>query len=115
MIRSRVFAALLVAGGTMAAPVALAQAPAAQTPAASGMTAIKHSCTKPGDYPGNLASDTQRRVWQREYLAYQECMKKFMSEQQTLAEPHVKAYNAAVDEYNENIKAFNEQIEKSRR
>ena len=86
-------------------------APAASTEAAPA----KPSCTKPGDYPGNLASDTQRRVWQKEYLAYQECMKKFITEQKALAEPYVKAYNAAVDDYNASIKVYNEQIEKSRK
>ena len=74
----------------------------------------KPSCTKPGDYPGNLASDTQRRTWQKEYTAYQECMKKFIAEQKALVEPYLKAYNAAIDEYNENIKVYNEQIEKAR-
>ena len=74
----------------------------------------KPSCAKPGDYPGNLASDTQRRTWQKEYTAYQDCMKKFIAEQKALVEPYLKAYNAAIDEYNENIKVYNEQIEKAR-
>jgi len=86
----------------------------AQTAAPADGATAKPSCTKPGDYPGNLASDTQRRTWQKEYTAYQECMKKFIAEQKALVEPYLKAYNAAIDEYNENIKVYNEQIEKVR-
>jgi hypothetical protein len=41
-------------------------------------------------------------------------MKKFIGEQKALAEPYLKAYNGAIDEYNENIKAYNEQIEKAK-
>ncbi|HYT97974.1 MAG TPA: hypothetical protein VEO36_11695 [Casimicrobiaceae bacterium] len=74
----------------------------------------KPTCTKPGEFPGTLATDRQRQTWQKEYTAYSECMKKFISEQKALAEPYLKAYNAAIDEYNENIKVYNEQIEKAR-
>ena len=100
--------ALVFAIGTASAASALAQStPAADPP--------KHNCAKPGDFPGNLASDTQRRGWQKEYVAYTDCLKKFINDQKAIAEPYVKAYNAAVDEYNESVKTFNEQIEKARK
>jgi len=85
-----------------------------QTAAQPEATVAKPSCTRPGDFPGSLATDRQRQTWQKEYTAYSDCMKKFISEQKALAEPYLKAYNAAIDEYNENIKVLNEQIEKAR-
>jgi hypothetical protein len=114
MIIARSFFGLLL--GATAAFAALAQTPApAPSPAASDAPVPKHACTKPGDFPGALASDTQRRSWQKEYVGYTDCLKKFINDQKAIAEPHVKAYNAAVDEYNESVKVFNEQIEKARR
>jgi hypothetical protein len=98
--------------GLLAASVATAQ----QAPAPAGGDAVppKHSCTKPGDYPGSLASENQRRAWQKDYIGYTDCLKKFINDQKAIAEPHVKAYNAAIEEYNEGVRAFNEQVEKAR-
>ena len=86
----------------------------AQAPAPTDGTTAKPNCTKPGEFPGTLATDRQRQTWQKEYTAYSECMKKFISEQKALAEPYLKAYNAAIDEYNANIKVYNEQIESAK-
>jgi len=69
---------------------------------------------KPGEYPGNLASDNQKRNWQKEYVAYIDCLKKFIEDQQALAEPHIKASNAAINEYNAGVKAYNEQVQKAK-
>ena len=87
-------------------PAAPAAAPAAPVP--------KHACTKPGDFPGGLASENQRRNWQRGYVEYTDCLKKFINDQQALAEPHVKASNEAINEYNNGVKEYNSQIEKAK-
>jgi hypothetical protein len=92
----------------------LAQQAPAPAPAASAAAVPKHSCVKPGEYPGNLASDAQRRGWQKDFVAYIDCLKKFVEEQQALADPHVKAANAAVNEYNAGVKDYNAQIEKAK-
>jgi hypothetical protein len=86
----------------------------AQTPASPDQPVAKPNCTAPDDFPGNLASDRQRQQWQKEYTGYSECMKKFINEQKALAEPYLKAYNAAIEEYNAKIKVLNEQIEKAK-
>ena len=88
-----------------------AQAPA---PAAAGAANVpKPTCQKPGDVPNpNMASDNQRRAWQRDYTAWGECMKKFITEQQAAAEPYNKAANAAIDDYNSTVKLLNDQVEK---
>jgi hypothetical protein len=88
----------------------------AQTPVPAGASAAnvpKPSCQKPGDVPSpGLASDNQRRAWQKDYTAWGECMKKFITEQQAAAEPYNKAANAAIDDYNSTVKMLNEQVEK---
>ena len=96
------------------APLAFAQQPAAAPAAAAAAPAPKHACTKPGEFPGNLASDNQRRNWQRAYVDYVDCLKKFINEEQALAEPHLKAANDAINEYNTGVKEYNAQIEKAK-
>ena len=101
--------AIAVALGGIAVAAAAQQAPA--TPAAPPP---RHSCTKPGEFPGNLASDNQKRNWQKEYVSYVDCLKKFIEEQQALAEPHIKASNDAINEYNAGVKAYNAEVEKAK-
>ena len=108
------FIAVVVAvalGGVAPAGIAQ-QSGAPPTPAAA--PAPKHSCAKPGDFPGNLASENQKRNWQKGYVDYVDCLKKFINEQQALAEPHVKASNDAINEYNAGVKEYNSQIEKAK-
>jgi hypothetical protein len=103
------------AGATPATP-APGPAPAspAPAPAKSAAPTPKHNCVKPSEFPGNLASDNQRRTWQKSYVDYVECLKTFVKEQQALAEPHVRASNEAIEEHNNAIKDYNAQIEKAK-
>lgn len=103
--------ACAAAGALSQQPAAPAATPATTAPAAS---VPRPACTKPGEFPGNLASDNQRRSWQKSYVDYVDCLKKFIGEQQALAEPHVKASNDAINEYNEGVKAYNAEIEKAK-
>jgi len=103
------FATLAAQAGAQTAPAESSAAPASSAPVP------KPECgAKPGEYPGNLASDNQKRAWQKEYVAYIDCLKKFVEEQQALAEPHVKAANAAINEYNAGVKAYNDEIQKAK-
>lgn len=99
-------AAAILASAALAQQAAPTAAPAAPLP--------KHSCAKPDEFPGNLASDLQKRSWQKEYVDYVDCLKKFIEEQQALADPHIKAANAAISEYNTGVKEYNAQIEKAK-
>ena len=90
------------AGGTLAQT---ASAPAAAVP--------KHTCANPGDHPGKLASDSQRRNWTKGANAYLECLKRYIAEQKAAAEPYINASNAAIDEYNASTKALNAQIQEA--
>ena len=91
-----------------AAVTAWAQTPA---PAAAPADMPKPNCQAPGDYPSKLASGIQRERWMKNRDAYVACMKQFVSEQQALADPHIKAANAAIAEFNAAIKRFNEQVD----
>jgi len=62
----------------------------------------------------NIPARNQRRNWQRAYVEYTDCLKKFINDQQALAEPHVKASNDAINEYNNGVKEYNSQIEKAK-
>jgi len=109
-----VVAAIAFAGVAAQAGAQTATAPATAAPASSAPIPKPECGAKPGDYPGNLASDNQKRAWQKEYVAYIDCLKKFVEEQQALAEPHVKAANAAINEYNACVKAYNDEIQKAK-
>ena len=110
------FIPIVVVLGLGLASVAAAQqspTPAPATPA-SAAPVPKHSCTKPGDFPGSLATENQRRNWQKGYVDYVDCLKKFINDQQALAEPHIKASNDAINDYNAGVKEYNAQIEKAK-
>ncbi|MBK6602623.1 MAG: hypothetical protein IPG28_14035 [Betaproteobacteria bacterium] len=89
-------------------------APAVPPPAAPA----KHSCVKPGDFPGRLASENLTRGWIRSVNGYLECLKKYIGEQQAAAKPYqeaarvyVDAANAAIEEFNTSAKEFKDQQE----
>jgi hypothetical protein len=109
----KAFGALAVAAFAVSA-TAQTSAPGTSGAAPSAAPMPKPACGKPDEYPGNLASDNQRRNWQKDYVAYIDCLKKFIEEQQALAEPHVKASNAAIAEYNSGVKAYNDTVQKAK-
>ena len=108
------FMRIIVVAGLGLASVAAAQQSPTPAPAAPAAPVPKHSCTKPGDFPGSLATENQRRNWQKGYVDYVDCLKKFINDQQSLAEPHVKASNDAINDYNAGVKEYNAQIEKAK-
>lgn len=100
--------ALATAGG------ALAQATAPATPTVTPAP----NCEKPGDPPstntselGKSAAELKRNNWTKNMKAYLDCLKRFIEEHQAAAAPHLKAANAAVDEFNKSIKTFNDQVQ----
>ncbi|HEX8739664.1 MAG TPA: hypothetical protein VF925_05940 [Casimicrobiaceae bacterium] len=109
-------AALALAAGLWAVAAFAQQsaAPATAAPAAPASTAPvpKHSCVHPGEFPGKLASDRQQKQWQKDFVAYVDCLRKFVTDQQALAQPHVQAANATVEEYNKAVKEYNDTIQK---
>ena len=66
----------------------------------------KADCGAKPTHPGRLASDTQRRVWQKDANEYLGCYKKYVLIKQQAAQDMTKAANDAIDEYNETVKEF---------
>ena len=114
-LRCRLVSAAIIATA-LAAPggIALAQTTA---PVAPTVTPTPN-CEKPGDAPsmvtselGKAMAEQKRNTWTKNAKAYIECLKHFIDQEQALASPHVRAANAAIEEYNKSIKAFNDQLE----
>ncbi len=80
------------------------------TPAAAAPLAVdsKPDCGEKPDYPGRLASDAQRRNWQKAANTYIECLKKYVTAKQEVAQVYMKSANEAIDQYNAAIKELEE-------
>ena len=92
---------------TLAAAALLACALAnAQQPAAPEVP--KHKCEpKPQAPMRALMNDTAaRKKFQREVDEYKGCMKAYSDERAAAARAHTEAGNAAINEYNETMKAL---------
>lgn len=87
--------------------------PASAQTAAPAADIPKHSCVKPGEYPGRLATERQQRAWQREMATYSECMKKFAEDQRMLSDMHIKAANTAINEHNEFVRVMSDEALKA--
>lgn len=105
----------------LAASVALSFPSAAQQAAApqAARAVTPHGCKKPGDFPGRLASENNRRNWVKEANDYLACLKKYALEHQAAAQslfdqakPHAEAANAAIDEHNKSASQFKDDQEK---
>jgi hypothetical protein len=64
------------------------------------------NCGAKPEYPGRLAmtSDLRRRAFDREIKAYTECIKAYVEERRKTADANTAAGNAAIEEYNAQIK-----------
>jgi len=108
LVTPLIVAAALPAFAQTAAPAAtppVASAPAAALP--------KANCGTKPEHPGRLASDNMKRAWQRDANTFLECLRKFASEQQQIAQEYIKAANATVDEYNSAVKEFQDAAQKA--
>ncbi|HEX8739661.1 MAG TPA: hypothetical protein VF925_05925 [Casimicrobiaceae bacterium] len=105
-------AALWAAAAFAQQPITPAPTTAAPVAPASTSPVPKHSCVHPGEFPGRLASERQQKQWQKDFVAYVDCLRKFVTDQQALAQPHVQAANATVEEYNKAVAEYNDTIQK---
>jgi hypothetical protein len=109
----------LIVVPSFALALGAACAAAAQTtaPVAPTMTPAPN-CENPGEPPGantsllgKGAAEARRSDWSRKMKLYLDCLRSFASDQQATAAPHIKAANAAIEEYNKSIKLYNDQLE----
>jgi hypothetical protein len=93
---------------TLIAAALLACAAAAQAQQAAAPEVPKHKCdNKPQAPMRAMASDTAtRKKFQREIEEYKNCMKAYSDERSAAAKAHNDAGNAAINEYNETMKAL---------
>jgi hypothetical protein len=105
-----------------AAILAVASAALAQqtAPAASLPPVVPHTCKKPPEHPGKLATDGQRRTWVQSANDYLGCLKKYALDQQAIAKPlidqakpYADAANTAIEEHNKAVAAFKEEQDKN--
>ena len=91
----------------LATSAAFAQAPAAPTPVPD---VAKPKCDPKPEFPGKLAmqSDSRRKLFQREFNTYKDCMNNYVTEQGAMSKAHLDAGNAAVAEYNDVAKKVND-------
>jgi hypothetical protein len=88
------------APATPAAPAATPAPAEAKPPVATP----KHACTQPPD-PGRLTSDNQAKQFRKDMDVYRECLSAYATDMRRIAEAHVAAGNAAVEEFNTYAKA----------
>ena len=96
-----------------AATPAAGTAGTAAAPAAGGdayATVNKPGCKRP-EFPGRLASDLQKRAFNKDIEGYAECIKQYVAEQQKQADAHIKAANQAAVDYNSTVKELQAEID----
>jgi hypothetical protein len=94
------------APATPASPV-VAPAPVTPTVAAAPVVKAphhpavpKHTCKQP-EAPGKLGSDNQQKNFVKDMDGYRDCLIAYRTEMNKLAQFHVDAANAAVEEFND--------------
>lgn len=112
-IATRLTAPLFAAVVVASAP-AWGQAPA---PAAPTVTPAPN-CEKPGEPPsigsselGKASAAERQKRWTTAMRTYLECVKAFHAEQEAAARPHIRAANAAIEEYNRAMKVYNDYLD----
>lgn len=82
-----------------AAANALAQQPAA--PAAAPVVNVPPpKCEPKPEWPGRLATDSRRKLFDRELKAYKDCMNVYLDERKAHLKANEVAANAAIEEHN---------------
>ena len=86
--------------------MAIAQVPPPQPSAASAVPVPSaHSCVKPDERPGRLATSNQVKTYDKSVITYRDCMQAFVKMQGELVKLHSEIGNNAVKEYNDYVTA----------
>lgn len=79
---------------------ALAAPAYAQQPAPAMPAVPPHNCVKP-ELPGIQAQQNRINAFNREFKAYGDCIKKYVSDAKALSDASIAAANSAINEYNQ--------------
>jgi hypothetical protein len=66
----------------------------------------KHNCMRP-DAPGKFESDGQQKLFVKQMDGYRDCLMAFRNDMNKLAQAHIDAANAAIDEFNSFVNMIN--------
>ena len=96
---------------TLAAALLLGFAAAAAAQAPAPVDVPKHKCAPKPEMPGArmMQEPNVQKNFQREVDLYKNCMKAYADERAAAAKAHMDAGNAAINEYNDTMKALQEQ------
>jgi hypothetical protein len=84
---------------------ALAQQPAA---APSVVNVPPPKCEPKPEWPGRLATDSRRKLFDREMKQYKDCMNAYLEDRKAHLKAHEVAANAAIEEHNAVMKKVTE-------
>jgi hypothetical protein len=73
---------------------------------ASAAIVPKHNCVRP-DAPGKFESDGQQKLFVKQMDGYRDCLMSFRNDMNKLAQAHIDAANAAIDEFNSFVNMIN--------
>ena len=85
---------------------ALAQQPAPAPAAPVNVPGPK--CEPKPEWPGRLASDSRRKLFDRELKIYKDCMNAYLEDRKVHLKAHEQAANAAIEEHNAVMKKVTE-------
>ena len=89
---------------------AIAQQPAA---APSVVNVPPPKCEPKPEWPGRLATDSRRKLFDREMKQYKDCMNAYLEERKAHLKAHEVAANAAIEEHNAVMKKVTEDQKQS--
>ena len=98
---------LLAACCVGVATSAIAQQPAAPAPAAA-VSIPGPKCEPKPEWPGRLATDSRKKLFDREMKMYKDCMNAYLEERKVHLKAHEQAANAAIEEHNAVMKKVTE-------
>jgi hypothetical protein len=98
---------LVLAACTFGAATAYAQQPAAPANAPT-VTVAPAKCEPKPEWPGRLATDSRRKLFDREMKQYKDCMNAYLEDRKVHLKAHEQAANAAIEEHNAVMKKVTE-------
>ena len=87
---------------------ALAQQPAVAPAAAPVVNVPPPKCDPKPEWPGRLATDSRRKLFDRELKTYKDCMNAYLEERKAHLKANEVAANAAIEEHNTVMKKITE-------
>src|SRR5688572_24151800 len=98
---------LVLAACSFGAATAYAQQSAAPANAPT-MTVAPPKCEPKPEWPGRLATDTRKKLFDRELKQYKDCMNAYLDERKSALKANEVAANAAIEEHNAVMKKISD-------